>query len=195
LVSKASDLRGTSSVSLNTILSSLFVSLSQGEAGLALFPLVHSEWFDLLHATPTQRATLLEEPFLDVLLSSEVLVLLVLISSGKSTIGLVLRNILNHSSLSSLFQIYYGYPVVVQNRWLTAQPTFIRKYVFVSYRSLPFVYELRTLLDWTIDDTSLRFVVTLLHDLYLNDSVYNSFFEWLKLEDIYSELFLTKCSK
>ena len=44
------------------------------------------------------------------------------------------------------------------------------------YYSIPFVYELRTLLDWTVHDTSL------------------TFFHWLKLEDIYSNAFMVKCS-
>lgn len=44
-----------------------------------------------------------------------------------------------------------------------------------SVRAIPFVYEIRTLLDWTVTRTTL------------------TLYEWLKFEDIFSELFLVKC--
>jgi hypothetical protein len=44
-----------------------------------------------------------------------------------------------------------------------------------SFRGIPFVYEIRVLLDWTITKTTL------------------TLYEWLKFEDIFSELFLVKC--
>ena len=78
--------------------------------------------------------------------------------------------------LSSL-QIMYGYPDFVQGQFLTDsnEPGIIRWLIYTAYRAIPFVYELRTLLDWTVTRTSL------------------TFFEWLKLEDIYANLFLVKC--
>jgi hypothetical protein len=51
----------------------------------------------------------------------------------------------------------------------------IRWLVYTGYRAIPFVYELRTILDWTITTTTL------------------TFYEWLKLEDVYAQLFITKC--
>jgi piezo-type mechanosensitive ion channel component 1/2 len=74
-------------------------------------------------------------------------------------------------------QIAYGYPQFVQGQFLTdsKSPSQLRYYTFVAYRAIPFVYELRTLLDWTITKTTL------------------SFYEWLKLEDVYAQLFLVKC--
>lgn len=74
-------------------------------------------------------------------------------------------------------QIAYGYPQFVQGQFLTDSkaPSQLRYYAFVAYRAIPFVYELRTLLDWTITKTTL------------------SFYEWLKLEDVYAQLFLVKC--
>lgn len=47
--------------------------------------------------------------------------------------------------------------------------------LFVIYRGIPFAYELRTFLDWTVTKTTL------------------TWYEWLKFEDIYSELFTVKC--
>ena len=44
------------------------------------------------------------------------------------------------------------------------------------YRAIPFAFELTTLLDFVVIDTTLTFR------------------EFLKLEDLYSELFLVKCS-
>lgn len=78
--------------------------------------------------------------------------------------------------LSSM-QIMHGYPAFVQGQFLTDsnEPGILRWLVYIGYRAIPFVYELRTLLDWTITKTSL------------------TFFEWLKLEDIYANLFLVKC--
>jgi hypothetical protein len=48
-------------------------------------------------------------------------------------------------------------------------------YTYAIYRAIPFVYELRTLLDWTCTDTTLEFR------------------DFLKYEDIRSALFLVKC--
>lgn len=78
--------------------------------------------------------------------------------------------------LSSM-QIMHGYPAFVQGQFLTDSndPGMLRWLVYIAYRAIPFVYELRTLLDWTTTKTSL------------------TFFEWLKLEDIYANLFLVKC--
>eukprot|EP01094_Clydonella_sp_ATCC50884_P029310 TRINITY_DN9135_c0_g1_i2.p1 TRINITY_DN9135_c0_g1~~TRINITY_DN9135_c0_g1_i2.p1 ORF type:complete len:999 (+),score=344.71 TRINITY_DN9135_c0_g1_i2:353-2998(+) len=75
-------------------------------------------------------------------------------------------------------QIRSGYPLYVQQRALTGSPySYPRYLIFMVYYSIPFVYELRTLLDWTIHDTSL------------------TFFHWLKLEDIYSNAFMVKCKR
>lgn len=78
--------------------------------------------------------------------------------------------------LSSM-QIMHGYPAFVQGQFITDsdEPGIPRWLVYIGYRAIPFVYELRTLLDWTITKTSL------------------TFFEWLKLEDVYANLFLVKC--
>ena len=51
----------------------------------------------------------------------------------------------------------------------------VSKYLYIVYRSMPFVFEIRSVLDWAATETSL--------DLFM----------WLKLEDIYASLFKAKC--
>ena len=50
----------------------------------------------------------------------------------------------------------------------------IGKYIFYGYRSIPFLFELKNFLDWTITTTSLNLV------------------QWIKLEEIHAHLFLCK---
>lgn len=78
--------------------------------------------------------------------------------------------------LSSL-QLRFGYPLFAANRALTnsKDPSKIRYWLFMAYRAIPFGYELSTILNWTIHRTAL------------------DFFEWLKVEDLYADLFEIKC--
>jgi len=75
----------------------------------------------------------------------------------------------------SALQISYGYPPFIQTNWMTKRAHHFWGNIFRLYRSLPFLYELRMLLDWTCTPTT----------LYLG--------EWVKLEDIYSGIFITEC--
>jgi hypothetical protein len=52
---------------------------------------------------------------------------------------------------------------------------FLYKLQVIVYRAIPFVFELKTLLDFICTDTALIFKA------------------FLKLEDLYAELFLVKC--
>ena len=74
-------------------------------------------------------------------------------------------------------QIAEGYPVDIQKRWMTKSYGQIRYYLFQVYLMIPFLFELRSMLDWTIFDTTLNF------------------FQWMTLEDIYRNLFLVKCKR
>mmetsp|Transcript_10938 Transcript_10938/g.33528 ORF Transcript_10938/g.33528 Transcript_10938/m.33528 type:complete len:3049 (+) Transcript_10938:220-9366(+) len=71
-------------------------------------------------------------------------------------------------------QIRRGYPIVIDQRFLTKDTNRIRYYAFQLYRAIPFVYEMRCLLDWTIHETTL------------------GFYMWLKFEDIYAQLYETQ---
>jgi hypothetical protein len=70
-------------------------------------------------------------------------------------------------------QIMYGYPFFL-SRFLTdsEHPGVIRRTIFMIYRAIPFLWELNTILDWATTKTAL------------------GFYEWLKLEDLYDDLFL-----
>lgn len=50
-------------------------------------------------------------------------------------------------------------------------------YIFKGYRSSPFLFEIRTLMDWIFTTTSLNL------------------FQWFKFEDIYAQLFINECSQ
>lgn len=77
----------------------------------------------------------------------------------------------------SALQIADGYPPNIQKRWLTSSYSQPMYYVYQVYMIIPFLFELRSLLDWTVHETTLRFL------------------DWMKLEDIYSSLYMTKCKR
>ncbi|XP_017436238.1 piezo-type mechanosensitive ion channel homolog isoform X2 [Vigna angularis] len=74
-------------------------------------------------------------------------------------------------------QIHFGIPhkSTLYRQFLTSSVSRINVLGFRLYRAIPFLYELRCVLDWSCTTTSLT-----MHD-------------WLKLEDIHSSLFLVKC--
>ena len=78
----------------------------------------------------------------------------------------------------SALQIYYGFPPVETTGFqdLTRHPGKYTKVLYQVYRAIPFVFELRTILDWMCTQTSL--------DLD----------ETFKLEDIYTRLYLVQCA-
>jgi len=78
----------------------------------------------------------------------------------------------------SALQIYYGFPPVETTGFqdLTRHPGKWTVQLYKIYRAIPFVFELRTILDWMCTQTSL--------DLD----------ETFKLEDIYTRLYLVQCA-
>jgi hypothetical protein len=86
-----------------------------------------------------------------------------------------------------LFLIYFIYAGIQQREGLPKfrkgsfkimhKYTFTNRVAFQIYRGMPFLFELRTLLDWSFTKTSL--------DIW----------QWLKFEDIYAALYLTKCKQ
>uniref|UniRef100_A0A453EUC7 Uncharacterized protein n=1 Tax=Aegilops tauschii subsp. strangulata TaxID=200361 RepID=A0A453EUC7_AEGTS len=94
--------------------------------------------------------------------------------------GIVLRAIYLTKSISlalQALQIRYGIPNKsnLYRQFLTSKVTQVNYLGFRLYRALPFLYELRCVLDWSCTTTSL------------------TMYDWLKLEDIYASLFLVKC--
>lgn len=74
----------------------------------------------------------------------------------------------------SAMQIRTGLPEIRELNSITKQDAPINKYIYKVYLAIPFLWELRTITDWTFTRTAL--------DL----------FQWFKFEDIYNILFVTK---
>ncbi|KAK7332943.1 hypothetical protein VNO80_29700 [Phaseolus coccineus] len=74
-------------------------------------------------------------------------------------------------------QLHFGIPhkSTLYRQFLTSSVSRINVLGFRLYRAIPFLYELRCVLDWSCTTTSLT-----MHD-------------WLTLEDIHASLFLVKC--
>ncbi|KAJ9131516.1 hypothetical protein P3X46_035171 [Hevea brasiliensis] len=74
-------------------------------------------------------------------------------------------------------QIRFGIPhkSTLYRQFLTSSISQVNYLGFRLYRALPFLYELRCVLDWSCTTTSL------------------TMYDWLKLEDIHANLFLVKC--
>ncbi|GAB2234344.1 hypothetical protein Drorol1_Dr00003592 [Drosera rotundifolia] len=74
-------------------------------------------------------------------------------------------------------QIHYGMPhkSTLYRQFLTSKVSRVNYLGYRLYRALPFLYELRCVLDWSCTTTSL------------------TMYDWLKLEDINASLYLVKC--
>ncbi|XP_030552431.1 piezo-type mechanosensitive ion channel homolog isoform X1 [Rhodamnia argentea] len=74
-------------------------------------------------------------------------------------------------------QVRYGIPhqSTLYRQFLTSRVARVNYLGYRLYRALPFLYELRCVLDWSCTTTSL------------------TMYDWLKLEDIYASLYLVKC--
>ncbi|XP_030758103.1 piezo-type mechanosensitive ion channel component-like [Sitophilus oryzae] len=57
--------------------------------------------------------------------------------------------------LFSAYQIRNGYPMLISMHFLWHRYTTFNRFAFKFYTLIPYVFELRTLLDWTITDTCL----------------------------------------
>ncbi|GAU96230.1 hypothetical protein RvY_07704-3 [Ramazzottius varieornatus] len=77
--------------------------------------------------------------------------------------------------LLSAFQIRCGYPTRILGNFLTTSYSYLNLYLFKIFIIIPFLMELRNIMDWIWTDTSM------------------SMAEWLKLEDIYANMFVLKC--
>ncbi|XP_075093902.1 piezo-type mechanosensitive ion channel homolog [Nicotiana tabacum] len=102
------------------------------------------------------------------------------IDAQQSAAGLALRAIYLTKAISlalQAIQIQYGVPhkTTLYRQFLTSKVTQINYLGYRLYRALPFLYELRCVLDWSCTKTSL------------------TMYDWLKLEDINASLYLVKC--
>ncbi|XP_063529379.1 piezo-type mechanosensitive ion channel component isoform X3 [Cydia strobilella] len=79
--------------------------------------------------------------------------------------------------LLSAHQIRCGYPRRIIGNFLCKSYGFLNMVFFKCFMAVPFVFELRTLMDWIWTDTSMTLM------------------DWLKMEDIFASVFLLKCSR
>ncbi|XP_037297893.1 piezo-type mechanosensitive ion channel component isoform X3 [Manduca sexta] len=79
--------------------------------------------------------------------------------------------------LLSAYQIRCGYPRRIIGNFLCKSYHFVNMICFRGFMAVPFVFELRTLMDWIWTDTSMTLM------------------DWLKMEDIFASVFLLKCSR
>lgn len=75
----------------------------------------------------------------------------------------------------SAYQVRCGYPTRILGNFLTKNYTVTSGILFQGIQAIPFLLELRSVLDWVCTKTTL----TLSH--------------WLKMEDIYANVFILKC--
>ncbi|XP_055598919.1 piezo-type mechanosensitive ion channel component-like isoform X5 [Uranotaenia lowii] len=79
--------------------------------------------------------------------------------------------------LFSAYQIRCGYPARILGNFVTKGFTMINFTGFKIFMSIPFLFELRTLMDWIWTDTSM------------------TLFDWLKMEDIFTNVYQLKCMR
>ncbi|KAI1297255.1 Piezo-type mechanosensitive ion channel component 2 [Halotydeus destructor] len=77
--------------------------------------------------------------------------------------------------LLSALQIKGGYPTRILGNTFTKKYSYINLYVFKGYIAVPFLYDMRLIMDWIWTDTSLELD------------------EWSIMEDIFKNLFQRKC--
>ncbi|XP_051132241.1 piezo-type mechanosensitive ion channel homolog isoform X2 [Andrographis paniculata] len=101
-------------------------------------------------------------------------------TSQKNAAAFALRAIYLTKAISfalQAIQIRYGVPhqSTLYRQFLTSEVSRVNHIGYRLYRALPFLYELRCVLDWSCTTTSL------------------TMYDWLKLEDINASLYLVKC--
>lgn len=79
--------------------------------------------------------------------------------------------------LLSAYQIRSGYPTRILGNVLCKNYNYINMILFKLFMLCPFVFELRTIMDWVWTETSMTLP------------------DWLKMEDIFAHIFQLKCSR
>ncbi|CAF0897645.1 unnamed protein product [Adineta ricciae] len=77
----------------------------------------------------------------------------------------------------SSIQVRLGYPQRIAGNFLMKRFNYINQVLYRGYLLIPFLLELRTIMDWIFTDTALGLS------------------SWLQLEDIYSNVYLLKCAR
>ncbi|XP_066250610.1 piezo-type mechanosensitive ion channel component isoform X3 [Euwallacea similis] len=79
--------------------------------------------------------------------------------------------------LLSAFQIRCGYPSRILGNCLCKGYSMVNMFLFKGFMLVPFLFELRAVMDWMWTETSM------------------GVFDWLKMEDIFAHIFSLKCSR
>lgn len=77
----------------------------------------------------------------------------------------------------SSYQIRCGYPTRILGNFLTLKYNYINLFSFQAFLVIPFLLELRALMDWMFTDTTLALG------------------SWLQMEDIYANIFVIRCNR
>ncbi|CAF1213486.1 unnamed protein product [Rotaria magnacalcarata] len=77
----------------------------------------------------------------------------------------------------SSIQVRLGYPKRLAGNFLMKRFNYVNQVLYRIYLFIPFLLELRTIMDWIFTDTALGLT------------------SWLQLEDIYSNVYLLKCGR
>ncbi|XP_059941392.1 piezo-type mechanosensitive ion channel component 1 isoform X2 [Mesoplodon densirostris] len=77
----------------------------------------------------------------------------------------------------SAYQIRCGYPTRILGNFLTKKYNHLNLFLFQGFRLVPFLVELRAVMDWVWTDTTL------------------SLSSWMCVEDVYANIFIIKCSR
>ncbi|CAF3646268.1 unnamed protein product [Rotaria sordida] len=77
----------------------------------------------------------------------------------------------------SSVQVRLGYPKRIAGNFLMKRFNYLNQILYRIYLLIPFLLELRTIMDWMFTDTALGLT------------------NWLQLEDIYSNTYLLKCAR
>ncbi|XP_065351549.1 piezo-type mechanosensitive ion channel component-like isoform X6 [Cloeon dipterum] len=79
--------------------------------------------------------------------------------------------------LLSAYQIRCGYPTRILGNFLCKKYNYLNMFLFKGFMAVPFLFELRTLMDWMWTKTSMTLG------------------EWIKMEDIFAHIFQLKCQR
>ncbi|CAM4812248.1 unnamed protein product [Rotaria magnacalcarata] len=74
-------------------------------------------------------------------------------------------------------QVRLGYPKRIAGNFLMKKFNYVNQILYRIYLLIPFLLELRTIMDWIFTDTALGLS------------------SWLQLEDVYSNMYLLKCAR
>ncbi|XP_022080337.1 piezo-type mechanosensitive ion channel component 1-like [Acanthaster planci] len=75
----------------------------------------------------------------------------------------------------SAYQIRCGYPTRILGNCLCKRYNYLNLFLFYGYQAIPFLKEIRMLMDWMFTNTTL------------------SLTHWVEVEDVYSSVYTTKC--